>query len=122
MVPLEVDMVARGIAVFGAFIAAASLLWQVVQFRLSGVRVKVDARWGRDSLGIAFDDYHDEDWPALVETVRNVGRVPVDITTVTAVTRGRRSRDLIRAKWPNSGACTHTSPARSRWGHLWIST
>lgn len=85
MVPLQVDEVARLIGLLGVLVAAASLGWQVVQFRLTRARIKVWAYWGFDSLGIDGIDA----WRALVVDVRNVGQAPVDLTGIDIEVPGR---------------------------------
>jgi hypothetical protein len=73
---------ALGVALVGVVLGAASLTWNIVAFLHSGARVKIEAN--QDMLLI--DPVRGTQEPVVTLTVRNVGRMPCQVT------RGRCSR------------------------------
>ncbi|MGH2754172.1 MAG: hypothetical protein ACRDLB_07025 [Actinomycetota bacterium] len=74
-IPDNADWIARTLAILGTIVALASLGWQVIQWRLSGARIKVeDAHFG-------FAGTEPEPTEVIGFRARNVGRT---VATVDA--------------------------------------
>jgi hypothetical protein len=71
-----------GVAIFAAVVGAVSLTWNIVAFIHSGARIKVEAN--ADMLLV--DPKAHESTPVVTVTVRNVGRMPCEVTSWSLIT------------------------------------
>jgi hypothetical protein len=73
--PTALDYITLGVALFGALLATASLVWQLVTWRTEGALVRVDApSWAIVGGPSPFD--------GVAFNVRNVGRSPVGVNGI----------------------------------------
>lgn len=116
--PTTLDIVTLVVAIFGALMGLAALVWQIAQHSLTGARVRVELKSAMLGPGGAVVAPQDQAWrqadqirpngystPAYAVTVINRGRFPATVESVSFVVGGglgyRPVADLIGPELPH---------------------